>query len=297
MTGRVLVTGSEGFTGKYVCEALRASGWDVWGAGLGAKFHKHQYLQIDLLKPDSLAIINDTVNPDAVIHLAASSFIAANNSTAFYQVNLIGTKNLLDILSQARTPPRNTILASSASVYGEHASGAIEEEYLTQPTNHYGVSKLAMEHLASTYQSALDITITRPFNYTGVGQEERFLIPKIVKHFQLEKKSIELGNIAVSRDFSDVRDVAAVYAKLATEKPVEGPVNLCSGVSTSLQSVISAMKRISGLDIQIEVNTALLRDGDVLMMRGDRTKLGRLVKVQTRSLEETLAWMYYEARS
>ena len=113
----------------------------------------------------------------------------------------------------------------------------------------------------------------------------------------MEKKSIELGNIAVSRDFSDVRDVAAVYAKLATEKPVEGPVNLCSGVSTSLQSVIMAMKKISGLDIQIEVNTALLRDGDVLTMRGDRTKLGRLVKAQTRSLEETLAWMYYETRN
>ena len=297
MLGRVLVTGSEGFTGSYVCEELRASGWDVWGAGLGPHSNSNRYLQIDLLDAESLASINKLVSPDVVIHLAASSFIAANNSTAFYLINLIGTKNLLDILSQAKTPPRNTILASSASVYGEHASGAIGEEHLTQPTNHYGVSKLAMEHLASTYQSALDITIVRPFNYTGVGQEGRFLIPKIVKHFQLQKKSIELGNIAVSRDFSDVRDVAAVYAKLATEKPVEGPINLCSGVSTSLQSVIMAMKKISGLDIQIEVNTALLRDGDVLTMRGDRTKLGRLVKAQTRSLEETLAWMYYETRN
>ena len=99
-------------------------------------------------------------------------------------------------------------MASSANVYGNSTLEVLEETAVTQPANGYAVSKLAMEYVAKTYMARLGIVITRPFNYTGVGQEPRYLIPKIVNHFQDRALHIELGNIDVARDFSDVRDIA-----------------------------------------------------------------------------------------
>ena len=295
MLGRVLVTGSEGFTGRYVCEELRASGWDVWGAGLGPHSNSNRYLQIDLLDAESLASINKIVSPDVVIHLAASSFIAANNSTAFYLINLIGTKNLLEAILAAESPPYHTIIASSANVYGEGAGGAISEDHPTTPSSHYGVSKLAMEHLVTTYMAELGVTITRPFNYSGVGQDERFLLPKIVRHFKARAEVIELGNTYVARDFSDVRDISRIYANLAELPPTRQKINLCSGSCTSLNSVIAKMTELSGHEIRITTNQDLIRKNELRELWGDRSKLNELLGYHhTIPLSETLRWMYAE---
>ena len=295
MLGRVLVTGSEGFTGRYVCEELRASGWDVWGAGLGSRKDSNRYLQIDLLEPDSLASISKIVSPDVVIHLAASSFVAASNSTAFYLINLIGTKNLLDAILAANSQPRHTIIASSANVYGEGVGGAISEDHPTTPTSHYGVSKLAMEHLVTTYTTDLNVTVTRPFNYTGVGQDQRFVLPKIVKHFQSRAEVIQLGNTNVARDFSDVRDISRIYATLA-ELPATGDtVNLCSGKCISLKDVIAMMTDISEHEIQVVTDPSLVRKNEIKELWGDRSKLEDLLGCDPiTSLDNTLHWMYEE---
>ena len=90
-----------------------------------------------------------------------------------------------------------------------------------------------MEYLAKTYMTRLGIVITRPFNYTGVGQETRYPIPKIVSHFTARAPHIELGNTDVARDFSDVRDVARAYRLLAEARPIGEIFNLCSGGSHS----------------------------------------------------------------
>ena len=94
------------------------------------------------------------------------------------------------------------------------------------PVNHYANSKLAMEHTARTYGERLPLLITRPFNYTGPGQATHFLVPKIVEHIKRRETVIELGNTHVSRDFSDVRDIVAVYAHLLNGRKVR-PVAVC----------------------------------------------------------------------
>ena len=292
MSRRVLVTGSEGFTGKYVCDEFTLAGWDVWGAGVQPKSGDPRYLQIDLLQPETLKPIADKIKPDVVIHLAAVAFVAESDPTIFYQVNLLGTRNLLEVLANAATPPDCTILASSANVYGNSDLQVLAEDSPVNPANDYAVSKLAMEHMARTYMSRTGIVITRPFNYTGIGQSEKFLIPKIVSHFRSQASFIELGNLDVEREFSDVRDTAAYYRLLAEQHPVGETLNLCSGSPISLQQCLTLAREISGHQLEVRVNPDFVRRNEVKSLAGNRLKLESLLTPkQPRTFSETLTWM------
>ena len=292
MSKRVLITGSEGFTGRYVTDEFLRAGWEVWGAGLQPKPEQPQYLQIDLLKPETLQPIATKIQPDVVIHLAAMAFVAEDDANRFYQVNLIGTRNLLEALSAAKKPPECTIVASSANVYGNSTLEVLSEDSPTHPANDYAVSKLAMEYLAKTYMDRLGIVITRPFNYTGVGQSSRFLIPKIVEHFKARAPVIELGNIDVEREFSDVRDIAVYYLSLAKKPPLNEIVNLCSGSPVSLKQCLQITESVTGHQISVKNNPIFSRRSEVRRLAGDRRKLLSLTnRAALRSFAETVTWM------
>jgi nucleoside-diphosphate-sugar epimerase len=292
MTQRVLVTGSEGFTGHYVCDEFTSAGWEVWGAGVQPKPDNPRYLNINLLQPDTLGLISERAKPHVVVHLAASAFVAAADPSAFYNVNLLGTRHLLEALSTATTPPECTILASSANVYGNSTLEVLDETADTRPANDYAVSKLAMEYLAKTYMTRLGIVMTRPFNYTGVGQEPRYLIPKIVGHFKARAPHIELGNTDVARDFSDVRDVARAYRLLAEAQPLGETFNLCSGEATALETCITMASEITGHDMEVRVNPDFVRANEVKTLRGCSDKLDNAIERERRySIRDTLEWM------
>ena len=292
MTQRVLVTGSEGFTGRYVCNEFAGAGWEVWGAGVQPKPGNPRYLNINLLQPQTLGPIGELVQPHVVVHLAASAFVAEADPSAFYTVNLLGTRHLLEALSTATTPPLCTILASSANVYGNSTLKVLEETAVTQPANDYAVSKLAMEYVAKTYMARLGIVITRPFNYTGVGQEPRYLIPKIVNHFQERALHIELGNIHVARDFSDVRDIARAYRLLAEAQPHGETFNLCSEESTALETFIRMASEITGHNIEVRVNPDFVRANEVKTLRGCSNKLESFTgRARRHAMRDTLEWM------
>ncbi len=112
--------------------------------------------------------------PDYVIHLAALSYVARNDSTGFYAVNTVGTTNLLEAIVTAKLNLRRVVIASSANVYGNATVEPITEATPPAPVNHYAASKLAMEVMVRTYADRFPIVLTRPFNYTGVGQTETF---------------------------------------------------------------------------------------------------------------------------
>ena len=292
MTQRVLVTGSEGFTGRYVCDEFTSAGWEVWGAGVQPKPDNPRYLNINLLEPETLGLIGERARPHVVVHLAASAFVAEADPTTFYHVNLLGTRHLLEALSAATAPPRCTILASSANVYGNSTLEVLDETADTRPANDYAVSKLAMEYLAKSYMTRLGIVMTRPFNYTGVGQEPRYLIPKIVNHFKARAPRIELGNTDVARDFSDVRDVARAYRLLAEAQPLGETFNLCSGEATALETCISMASEITGHDIEVRVNPDFVRANEVKSLRGSSEKLDRATGRERRyGIRDTLNWM------
>jgi len=278
---RVLITGSEGFTGYYVKNDLMMCGHEVIG------------LQSDLTDKDALASEIEQIQPEVVVHLAAMAFVEHGKINDFYQVNLIGTQNLLEIIYKFVPNIQSILLASSANVYGNQVEGTLREDIELRPANDYAVSKLAMEKMAALWIGRLPLFIVRPFNYTGVGQDSRFLIPKIVKHFQIKANTIELGNLDVWREFNDVRMIAEIYRELVLHiVPVGETLNVCTGKGYTIREIIKLCEQITGHHIEITVNPKFVRKNEVQALMGNNQKLHALSGGwNTRSLENTLKWM------
>jgi nucleoside-diphosphate-sugar epimerase len=290
--GCVLLTGARGFTGVYVRAELEAAGYKVMGAIVGAGAGPHE-VTLDITSLDNCRRVMEKVRPDYLVHLAAISFVHHADAEAFYRVNVIGTLNLLQAMADAKLTPRRVLVASSANVYGNTTEGVIPETQPPQPVNHYAASKLAMEYMVRTWSDRLPIVITRPFNYTGVGQEPHFLVPKIVSHFVQRAPLIELGNLDVERDFSDVRMVANAYRGLLEHESAGEIVNICSGHPYSLRWILETMQAIAGYDIEVRVNPAFVRQSEVKTLVGSSDKLHALVgELKRFPLDETLHWMY-----
>lgn len=288
----VLVTGVDGFTGRYVASALVRHGFQC--AGLADADGK----AIDL---SDLAAMRDAlqrIRPTHVIHLAAVAFVAHGNVADFYATNLLGTRNLLAALVDVNVAPHAVILASSANVYGNASEGVLSESSPVAPANDYAVSKLAMEFMARTWADKLPITIVRPFNYTGVGQSESFLVPKLVSHFARSEPDIVLGNLDVARDFSDVRVVADIYARLLDAGSAGMTLNVCSSRAVTLHALIETLEALAGYRIKVEVSPAFVRENEIKTLSGVADRLlGVLPGYSPIPIEETLQWMFESARA
>lgn len=288
---RALVTGIHGFTGRYMAAELRANGYEVIGTG-SQPSAAPDYHQVDLADGPGLRALLAELQPDVIVHLAAIAFVGHGAADAFYQVNLIGTRNLLEAIAACGKAPECVLIASSANVYGNVSEGMLDEHTPPAPANDYAVSKLAMEYMARLWCDRLPIVITRPFNYTGVGQAENFLLPKIVSHFQRKAPAIELGNLDVWRDFSDVRAVVRAYRGLIEARAVGQTVNVSSGITYSLREVIAKCSAITGHTLEVQVNPAFVRANEVKTLCGDNARLRALVPGwHTPDLDETLGWM------
>lgn len=289
----VLVTGINGFTGRYLAEELQRAGYKVVGLGIDPDIPAGTTMsRCDLTNREAMLKIVSQIAPEYVIHLAGISFAAHGDAGSIYRTNIIGTRNLLEALALSATAPKMILLASSAHVYGNATTCPIVETTVTNPASDYAVSKLAMEMMARLWADRLPIAIVRPFNYTGVGQSLNFLLPKIVDHFRRKVPKIELGNLDVIRDFSDVRDVVRSY-RLLLEAPSRGEVfNMCSGTGYTLEEILAMIKELSGHDMEVLVNTDFVRDDEVHKLTGSSAKLHKLIGASRLTpLNETLSWM------
>jgi nucleoside-diphosphate-sugar epimerase len=289
---RALITGLKGFTGRYLARELTSAGYQVFGTVQGEPPLDEGVYSLDLNDRLGLKELVDEVRPDVVAHLAAISFVAHGDAEAIYRVNVLGTRNLLESLDNSTYRPRAVLLASSANIYGNTNTEVISEAEPALPANDYGVSKLAMEHMARLWMDKLPIVITRPFNYTGVGQPENFLLAKIIRHFQQRSAYIELGNLDVARDFSDVRTVAKAYARLLQLSPAGHTFNICSGKAYTLREIIAMVEKLAGYQINVRVNPAFVRANEVYKLMGDPGKLPQFIgELPEIPLIDTLAWM------
>ena len=247
--------------------------------------------RVDLCDASQVADALEGIDPDVVVHLAAVSSVAHGDVDEIYRVNVLGARNLLSVLAGKTNRPSRVLLAGTANIYG-NVERVIDEDTPFNPQNDYAVSKLAMEYMARLWNDALNITVVRPFNYTGVGQSARFLVPKIVDHFKRRAPTLELGNIDVVRDFNDVRNVAAAYLALAEGGPPWESLNICSGKEYSIRNILDLLEQITGYRPEIRINPAFVRANDVKRLVGNPARLeGRMGRRVEFSMEETLRWM------
>lgn len=287
-----------GFTGKHVVDYVGGGEFEFFGIGQSEapelRGRTTQYVA-DLYDLARVKAIVRDIKPDLVIHLAGTAFVARNDVEAFYKTNLVGSRNLLEALDSLDHAPRGILLASSANIYGNRCTGEISEQVKADPANEYGVSKLAMELVARIMSKSLPIIITRPFNYTGIGQSIDFLIPKIVDHLRRGAKRIKLGSLDVARDFSDVRDVARAYMELLLNpKAIGQTVNICSGRAYKLREVMSIAQKLAGRSLEVQTDPALVRSHEIDALWGNREKLSRLTEGHPfRPLSDTISWMLH----
>jgi GDP-6-deoxy-D-talose 4-dehydrogenase len=290
-TSVVLLTGSRGFTGRYVREALVQTGYQV--IGLVQDTPGPGEVHGDISDPASLREAMSRVRPHFVIHLAAIAFVGHGDPWDFYRVNLFGTLNLLEALTQNGLKPEKVILASSSNVYGINPLPFVGEDFPPAPVNHYATSKVAMEHMSRTWLDRLPLVFTRPFNYTGPGQSEAFVIPKIVSHFARKKAEIRLGNLDIEREFNDVRMVAQAYRALLETAPSGATVNICTGVGHRLLDILQLASRISGHKLNVKVDPAWVRPNELPSLVGNPGHFKQLIPdLPSFTIEQTLTHMF-----
>lgn len=252
----ILLTGASGFVGSTLlamAERAEVDG-DLRFLALPPSVDLRQSAQVKAALSDLAC--------DAVIHLAAISFVpeSLERPNETYEINLHGTINLLEAL-KASSFAGAMIYVSSGEVYGAVPSEAlpIVEERIPRPRNPYAASKLAAE--AYCYQaglaSGMRVVIARPFNHIGAGQSERFLLPAMAKQMleikEGKRRIIEAGNIDVTRDFSDVRDVLRAYLALLEAGCPGETYNVCSGIERNVGEVLHEMLAIAGVQATVQV--------------------------------------------
>lgn len=297
---RTLITGVGGFTGRYLTSLLASRGHEVHGvvhtASQGPVANAAKIHVANLVDHNAVQQVVDDVRPEHVVHLAGVAFVAHGNIEEMYSSNIVGSRNLLDALANSKKLPVSILYASSANVYGNARDGILDEDCPLAPANDYGVTKVAAEHVAGLYRSRLPIIVVRPFNYTGKGQSENFLIPKIVRHVRDRSAVIELGNVDVARDFTDVRVVVDAYARLIeSTEATGGTFNVCSGRAVSISELLVMVEQVSGHNLEVRINPAFVRHDEVKTLAGSSARLQKIIgDLKKVPLRETLRWMLAE---
>ena len=287
----ILITGINGFTGKYLSNYLKDKNYSVFGISNQIEYCSSSIFHCDISNLDQLKKVVNRIKPNYIFHLAAISFVQHKNESEFYSTNVLGTQNLLNACFDIKDNLKKIILASSASVYGLQNVNTLSENLCPNPNNHYALSKYAMEQVAKTYFSELPIIITRPFNYTAPGHGEQFVIPKIAVAFKNKEKVLELGNLNVYREYNSIEYVCNIYYNLMVSESISDIVNISTEKVHSLNEIISLFKKETNHNIQIEVNPDFVRKNEIKSLKGSTNKLFTIVdkkSLKINSIEQVI---------
>jgi GDP-6-deoxy-D-talose 4-dehydrogenase len=271
---RILVSGINGFVGSYLKNILEERGHEIFGIDI--RNDDKAVFSIDLLDLKALSETVLSINPDAVIHLAGIAQVDFKNPNIIYNVNVIGTANLLTACAGLSNPVK-FLFISSSQVYGHVPENKlpVDESFPVCPVNHYGASKAACEDIvrAFSYEIGIEFVIARPFNHTGKGQTSNFVIPKIVEAFKNRNSSIELGNTDTVRDFLDVRDVVRAYADIIENFKNGEVYNIASGRGIKISEVIEKLEELTSHKITIMHKEYLQRKSEIMTVIGNADKI------------------------
>ena len=298
---KVLVTGADGFVGRHLVRALGAAGHAVAEAhGPGAPGGRG----LDVRDARAVAARVEVEQPDALVHLAGMSSVAASHADPglAFDVNARGALNVLAAL-RAHAPAARLLLVGSGEVYGALPEGRpADESAPLRPLSPYASAKLSAEVLALQHHRAygLDVVAVRPFNHVGPGQDAAFVLPSMARQLAEVRAGraapvLKVGNLSPVRDFSHVEDVVQGYLLLLARGVAGEAYNACSGEGRTIHAVVERLAQRSGLRVTLEVDPARVRPVELPWLVGNPGKLEALGWQRRRTLDDALDALLAEA--
>ena len=270
---KALVIGGAGFVGNYLIERLSSDGHKVYATCLANEKIENaecESFNLDILDKSAVKDILSDVKPDWIFHLAAQSSVSYSwkNPQLTVDVNIKGTVNVLDAMRELGLDKTRIILIGSGEEYGYIREGAcpIKETEPLNPGNIYAATKACQSMIGSIYARAygMDIVMVRAFNHIGPAQLTQFVVADFCN---------QAAEIAVKRDFTDVRDIVRAYELLA-EKGVSGKIyNVGSGKAVLIEDILKLIVSKSTAEITVSVDKARLRPADVPVIEADISEI------------------------
>lgn len=296
---RILVTGVTGFVGRHLAAELVAAGHEVWGASTDTDVELEgvQLLRADITDPVDMARMIIESDPQAVMHLAGLSAVGESwkRPGDYMEVNFVGTRNLL-----RAAEGRRLLFASSSEVYGQvpEANQPIREDRPVNPLSPYAMTKACGEVIAIE-RAAI---VVRSFNSVGPGQARHFALPSFAAQLAAIERGeidpvIKVGDLSPRRDFLHVADAAKAYRLLIEEGEPATVYNLGSGVAFSIQEALDRLRKVSGVEAQVEVDPAKVRKVEIPLLLGDNQRLRDLGWKPEYDLDQALREIWDEVRT
>ena len=269
---KVLIFGASGFVGSYLSQEFIDNGYKVVGTDKvnGPMLPTEvEFYETDLMKNSDVENLLNNVAPDIIVNLAAISSVGAswNIPQTTVQINVVGALNIMEAARKSEKKPKILFVGSSEEYVISNT--LIDERTELNASNPYGISKVTQEQFAKLYrdQYGLKVYCVRPFNHTGVGQRESFVLPNFCKQVaEIEKSGksgvIKVGNLQVKRDFSHVKDIVRAYRMIVESDNCEQIYNVGSGEAHSLEDMLTYIIGLSNQNIEIEVDQSRIRPTD-----------------------------------
>jgi GDP-4-dehydro-6-deoxy-D-mannose reductase len=305
---RILVTGGSGFVGRYLINALstRPEQPEIIVAIHRSKAefpHRSvRFVAMDVSDAGQVRSVLATEKPTHLFHLAGIAQVADSDIRRTWDVNFGGSFNVAVALKEF-VPFCRALFCTSAEIYGDSCRSGqpVDENTLLDPVNAYGASKAASDLLIGQMaKEGLKTIRLRPFNHTGPGQSERFAVPSFVAQIvRIERgrqcPAIRVGNLAIRRDFLDVRDVVDAYVQAMLrfdELPNGYAINIASGKSVSIGDILSNLLSLAQIKASFVVDHERLRANDCPVTVGNADRAHSLLDWIPRfELTETLKSM------
>ncbi len=313
---KALVTGGDGFLGQHLVAHLLDAGCEVAATSLADRRRPGglspqardavDWRRVDVLDSAAVAALVAAFRPRMIFHLAgfSSSVQARAHPRDALRVNAEGTLNV--VLAAARTglAVRRVVLAGSADAYGDGDGARIEESAPLRPVTLYGASKAAQEMAGLGAGAALgvQVAVARIFPLVGPGQRPMFFLPSLCRRALAirrgtAKPELAVGNLDVTRDFTDVRDGAEAVAALGgLDSTIRRSYNVCSGKGLRLRRLMEWVVGAAGIDPDVTCDPGLVRRGEPEKLVGDPGRLHAATgwfarrDIQT-TAAETLDWV------